>query len=106
MFSDESLRYIKKRPGTKVGTPGRFQGVNIGVLMLDLDGIRASDTYEYLLSRDGVEEMVYKYDFTIGQLGDQDWFTMVSIEAEELVYPLVGPYQNGQLILRRLIPIF
>ena len=38
-------RYRKENPGTLVGMPGRYQGLNTGVILMDLDKIRQSRLY-------------------------------------------------------------
>ena len=38
-------RYRKENPGTLVGMPGRHQGLNTGVILMDLDKIRQSRLY-------------------------------------------------------------
>ena len=39
-------RYRKENPGTLVGMPGRYQGLNGGVILMDLNKIRQSKLYK------------------------------------------------------------
>ena len=45
-------RYRIEKPGTRVGMPGRFQGLNIGVMLYKLDKIRKSSLYRHVVSID------------------------------------------------------
>lgn len=82
-------KYRKENPGTNVGDPppNGATGFNSGVIMLNLDKIRQSDLYNGFLQSDKIENLVKKYYFK-GHLGDQDFFTILSLEHPELFYTL------------------
>ena len=42
----------------------------------------------YYLGEKGITELVNKYKFYKGNFGDQDWMTLLSMSAPELIYPL------------------
>ncbi|XP_005092847.1 xyloside xylosyltransferase 1 [Aplysia californica] len=82
--------YRKKNPGTRIGEPPPtgLTGFNSGVVLLDLDKMRRSKVYNvYLDEVRMLSSLVQKYEFQ-GNLGDQDLFTLISIENEELFYVL------------------
>lgn len=82
-------QYRRENPGTRVGNPppDGLTGFNSGVLLLDLEKMRKSDQYENLITPESVEFLTNKYHFK-GHLGDQDFFTLVGMEHEELFYVL------------------
>ena len=67
--------------------PGRFQGLNTGVMLCDLDKIRGSSLYKHYLTAAGVTEMIETFRFDKTHLAD-DWATLLGMAAPELVYPL------------------
>ena len=70
--------YKKIDPGTHIGGPGRYQGLNTGVLLLDLEKMRKSVLYQKTTEPDKITEMKGKYQLT-GTVGDQDWLTLVQL---------------------------
>lgn len=80
--------YFDLHPETKFGAPGRFQGLNVGVLLLRLDRLRKNKMFNQLLSSKGMANLVGTYGFYNTFLGAQDWFTLLSFDHPELVYPL------------------
>ena len=82
-------KYRNENPNTRVGNPppDGLTGFNSGVLLLDLERMRKSELYEKLLTPESVEYLTKKYHFK-GHLGDQDFFSLVSMEHEELFYIL------------------
>ena len=44
-YNHKLSRYRKENPGTLVGMPGRYQGLNTGVILMDLNKIRRSSLY-------------------------------------------------------------
>ena len=54
---------------------------------MDLDRMRKSERYNTLLDSDIVEKLAQKYSYK-GHLGDQDFYTLVSLENEDLFYVL------------------
>nr|CAD7454123.1 unnamed protein product [Timema tahoe] len=82
--------YRSKHKGTKFGEPiskGGFPGVNSGVMLLRLDRMRESVTYNQLLKSTVVEKLASKYQFK-GHLGDQDFYTLLGMEHPELIHVL------------------
>ena len=82
--------YRSKYPGTRVGDPppNGLTGFNSGVLLLDLDRMKKSELYNSIINNpESVKNLMEKYHFK-GHLGDQDLFTLLSMEHEELFYVL------------------
>ena len=82
-------QYRKEHPGSRVGEPPPYglTGFNSGVLLLDLDKMRQSKLYKSALSPDTLKRLTEKYHFK-GHLGDQDFFTLLGMEYEQLFYVL------------------
>ncbi|XP_077463905.1 xyloside xylosyltransferase 1 [Stigmatopora argus] len=90
-------QYRKENPQTRVGDPppDGLPGFNSGVMLLDLAAMRASALYNQLLDTRNVTKLADKYRVK-GHLGDQDFFTMISMEHPELFYSLACGW-NRQL---------
>ncbi|XP_061163296.1 xyloside xylosyltransferase 1-like [Saccostrea echinata] len=83
-------QYRGKNPSTRVGAPppNGLTGFNSGVLLLNLEKMRESNAYNSLIdSPKTLERLTQKYLFK-GHLGDQDFYTLVSLEDEALFYIL------------------
>ena len=82
-------KYRSEHPNTRVGSPppDGLTGFNSGVLLLDLDKMRESVLYQKLITPELVDSLTEKYSFK-GHLGDQDFFTLIGMEHEELFYVL------------------
>ena len=89
--------YRSRHPGTHIGEPGRFQGLNTGVVLFDLDKMRMSNRFNKYTSNEGdvVTALADKYLYR-SHLGDQCFFTLLSLEFPELFYHLHCSY-NYQL---------
>lgn len=87
-YRQDFAKYRFKHKGTEVGSarPGK-QGFNTGVMLMDLEKIRASKLYNSLLSYDVLKELCDKYQFR-GMLGHQDFFTLLGMEYPELFHVL------------------
>ena len=84
----ENLKVYKSmNPKTKFGQPGKFQGLNMGVVLYDLEAMRRSKKYNSYLELARTKAMVEKYVFHL-TLAFQDWFTEVGWESPELFYNL------------------
>lgn len=81
--------YRNKIKDTRVGDPppNGLTGFNSGVLLLDLDKMRKSELYNSLLTAETVKALTEKYMFK-GHLGDQDFYSLISLEHEELFHVL------------------
>ncbi|KAL3862296.1 hypothetical protein ACJMK2_008275 [Sinanodonta woodiana] len=81
--------YRNANTGTRVGDPppNGLTGFNSGVLLLALDKMRESKIYNSVLISGEIEKLTQKYMFK-GHLGDQDFFTLLSMEYEDLFYVL------------------
>ncbi|CAH1265306.1 XXYLT1 [Branchiostoma lanceolatum] len=82
-------QYRNEHKGTKVGNPppDGQPGFNSGVLLLDLDKMRASSLYNSLLNGTVVRTMSEEFHFK-GHLGDQDYFTLLSYRYPQLFHVL------------------
>ena len=76
---EEPVQFLFKIRGfhsdTHIGEPGRYQGLNTGVLLLDLQKMRTSELYINATSPDVITQLSEKYKFR-GSVGDQDWLTL------------------------------
>jgi len=79
--------YRSQHPGTHIGEPGRYQGLNTGVVLYNLARMRASEQWQNYLDKENVAKLKFEYGFHV-TVGDQDWFTNVSFNSSELVYIL------------------
>lgn len=81
--------YRQSHPGTRVGEPppDGLTGFNSGVLLLDLDKMRQSELYNKLLTGESIKKISQEFGFK-GHLGDQDFFTLIGMKHEELIYIL------------------
>lgn len=82
-------QYRHDHPETRFGSPRPegFQGFNAGATLLDLGRLRKSEAYNRALEPQAVASLVEKYHFK-GHLGDQDFYTLLAMEHEELFYQL------------------
>ena len=76
-----------KYPESSLGEPGPMQGVNTGVVLLDLKGMRDSAIISKFLEPDEIAAACEKLDFR-SYFGDQDWWNMVTWSAPYLRYNL------------------
>lgn len=75
---------------TRIGDPppDGITGFNSGVMLLDLRKIRSKTSpFKSLIRLENIRRLVEKYKFR-GHLGDQDVYTLLSIENPELFYIL------------------
>ena len=82
-------QYRASHPETPVGGPpplGR-PGLNSGVMLVDLARLRGSDIYNRMLEPEPLKQLTEKYSFQ-SNLGDQDFYTLLSFEYPELFYVL------------------
>merc|ERR1711976_1109535 len=84
----DAVGFFRQNPDTILGEPGRFQGLNVGVLLLRLDRMRSNPIFNYYLSSEGMTQLVNRYGFTNSSLGAQDWFTLLSFDVPDIIYPL------------------
>jgi lipopolysaccharide biosynthesis glycosyltransferase len=91
--------YRRANPNTSVGNPppNGITGFNSGVLLLNLDKMRKSDVYNSLIKPKVVKDLTEKFTFK-GHLGDQDFFSLLSMEHKELFYILPCSW-NRQLCI-------
>ena len=61
--------FYDKNPNSTLGYPGRFQGLNVGVLLLRLDRMRTNLHFKQYLTSDGIKELAYTYGLTNTSLG-------------------------------------
>ena len=81
--------YRNENKGTRVGDPppNGLTGFNSGVLLLDVEKMAHSKLYNSLIFSESVKRLTQKYKFK-GHLGDQDFFSLISLENEELFHIL------------------
>ena len=59
-----------KNPGTEIGSPGPLQGVNTGVVLLNLERMRKSKKFNSYLEPKEIDQLCQKFSFK-GFIGDQ-----------------------------------
>lgn len=95
--------YREQNPGTHIGEPGRFQGLNTGVVLFDFEKMRANkDFNRMIMNHEGmVDRLSEKYIFK-SHLGDQCLFTLVALERPEWFYvlPCEFNYQLDTMMMR------
>lgn len=81
--------YRRKTAGTLVGAPpsSGLTGFNSGCVLMDLEKMRQSVVYKQALQGALVKSLAEKYKFH-GHLGDQDFYTLLSLEHSELFFVL------------------
>ena len=81
--------YRALNPHTKVGQPGKFQGLNTGVVLMDLDKMRRSQLYTEEIE---LESMVALHKNFLPSsdwgLGDQEWLTLLGWQYPHLMRQL------------------
>ena len=80
--------FRSSNPNTQIGLPGRFQGLNTGVALYNLARLRTDATFNKYITDTGrglpaVGHLAAKYRFK-SHLGDQCFFTLLSMEHPEL----------------------
>ena len=63
------FRYITKHPEVSLSNPGRFTGVNVGVLLLKLSKMRQNRAYNRYLTSNGIETLVNTYGLNRTNMG-------------------------------------
>ena len=81
--------YRSRNPGTRVGAPppDGLPGFNSGVMLQNLDKMRTTDGYRSILNPTRVSDLAETYSFK-GHLGDQDLYSLLVVEHEDLFYTL------------------
>ena len=94
--------YLSHHPESQLGSPGRLQGFNTGVVLYRLDNMRSSLVYQNYMKVEEVDRLAasYKFNFT---LGDQDWFTELGWDRPDLFYILPCHF-NAQTSIQYLRP--
>ena len=81
--------YRALNPHTKVGQPGKFQGLNTGVVLMDLDKMRKNQLYAEEIE---LERMVTLHTSFLPSadwgLGDQEWLTLLGWQYPSLIRQL------------------
>ena len=80
-------QFRRWHPDSTLGDPGWSQGFNTGVVLYNLARMRESEDYNKLLTAEEVRRVINKYGYTVS-LGDQDWFTNIGYEANQMFYRL------------------
>jgi lipopolysaccharide biosynthesis glycosyltransferase len=91
--------YRQENPETNIGNPPPYglTGFNSGVLLLDLNKIRQSILFNNYLEKPYlIKELKTKYHFDHPHLGDQDFYSLLSFEHQDLFF-ILPCYWNRQL---------
>ena len=94
--------YLADQPHSQLGSPGRLQGFNTGVVLYRLDNMRTSQTYHNYIQVEEVERLINSYKFNL-TLGDQDWFTELGWDRPDLFH-LLPCHFNAQTSIQYLRP--
>ena len=73
-YYDKSRSYREASPSSSVGAPGNMQGLNTGVVLLDLERMRASQLYQRATVIEEMLRLEQKYNIR-GTVGDQVTFS-------------------------------
>ena len=73
-YYDKSRSYREASPSSSVGAPGNMQGLNTGVVLLDLERMRASQLYQGATVIEEMLRLEQKYNIR-GTVGDQVTFS-------------------------------
>ena len=89
VYRQNFRKYRNKHKDTRAGgpPPDGLTGFNSGVLLLNLDRMRDSDIYNSLILVDKFKKLTQKFMFK-GSLGDQDFFSLILQDYENLFYVL------------------
>lgn len=81
--------YRAQHPGTLIGAPppDGLAGFNSGCVLMDLEKMRQSELYSEALKGEMVKRLADKFQFQ-GHLGDQDFYSLLSMEHPEMFYIL------------------
>ena len=81
--------YRSNNPSTRIGSPPPYgyPGLNSGVILMNLEKLRGSVIYDQFMLPINLQQISDKYSFQ-GNLGDQDYFTLLFFEHPELFYVL------------------
>ena len=90
--------FMETNPETYLGSPGRYQGLNTGVVLFNLERMRSSGEYNNLLTEESVDSLFRMFQMKM-TVGDQDWFTLLSFHHPHLVTILPCQF-NTQLSLQ------
>jgi len=86
-YFNQLNEYRRKWPSSKVGQPGRLQGLNTGVVLYHLARMRESALYNSYLHPEAVDHLMERYHLKMS-VGDQDWFTALSFAQPRLFVQL------------------
>lgn len=80
--------YRGVNPGTQIGLPGRFQGLNTGVALYNFAHLRSNVKFNEYITLKGrnlpdLDQLAAKFLFK-SHLGDQCFFTLLSLEHPDL----------------------
>ena len=73
-------RFYEKNPKSILGTPGQFQGLNGGVLLLRLDRMRENVLFNHYLTTEGITELAFRYGFTNTSLGITNYIPFLYLQ--------------------------
>jgi xylosyl alpha-1,3-xylosyltransferase len=85
VYFHNTWKWRSQNPNTRVGAPppNGLTGFNSGVTLLHLQHMRTNEVYKRTLEGAYLKELIEKYSFH-GHLGDQDLYTLLSFEHEEM----------------------
>jgi len=80
-YSVALKKYREENPGTEIGSPGRYQGFNTGVVLYDLEAMRSHPGINEMITNHAgkLDTLAEKYSFK-SHLGDQCMFTLIGLE--------------------------
>ena len=85
LYRTMMFNYRQEHQETRIGDPGDLQGVNTGVVMLNLERMRNSQVFSRYLDSEHMTELCQEYKFK-GFIGDQDWWNIVVWDKPQLVH--------------------
>eukprot|EP00090_Calanus_glacialis_P035515 TRINITY_DN60619_c0_g1_i1.p1 TRINITY_DN60619_c0_g1~~TRINITY_DN60619_c0_g1_i1.p1 ORF type:complete len:215 (-),score=40.37 TRINITY_DN60619_c0_g1_i1:49-642(-) len=94
--------YYKHHPQSNLGKPGPTQGFNTGVVLYNLEAMRASHVYNSYLTVENVSRLIEKYEYPL-TLAEQDWMTNLGWDRPDIFYLLPCKF-NMQVSIQYLRP--
>jgi len=86
----ENANFYQLNSSSIYGRPGKFQGLNVGVLLLDLEKQRTNSKWRNLLTEESIAKISNDFIGTALKttLGAQDWLNLVFFHDPSMIHVL------------------
>ena len=92
--------FSQTNPITLLGQPGRYQGLNTGIVLFDYEKMRKSVPYNTYLNPAKVDKLFQTCHVKM-TVGDQDWFTLLSFHQPKPISILPCYFNTNTSLLTR-----